>query len=489
MTDPRIRRDVGRLAIWDPALIWYAKAVAQMQTRPLDDPTSWRYLAAIHRYRRDEDVLQTPSDKLPSDSDQRRFWTQCQHNSWFFLPWHRMYLAVFEQIVASTIAELGGPHDWTLPYWNYSDGANANARVLPRAFYSAQLPDGSPNPLLVVDRNSGWNQGVSRADDQDVDVNRCLKAAVFSGSAVSASFGGGPTVFNHEGGVAGLVDAVPHGSMHMALGGWMRRFSSAALDPIFWLHHANIDRLWTIWLKRDTQHSNPAERNWLTALRFEFHDGARKVVAFTPSQMVDTMAMPAPYKYEDETDPVGGIPVVSGRPKPGRRARMTQRRIPEMIAATSKPILLAGDKTSTTLSATAPSGPGRRSLERGTAGMQIFLNIENITGVSDATSYSVYLDLPADANPAEHPELMAGLLPMFGVTEASQLDESHPGSGLSYSMEITEIVRTLEARKAWDPGDIRLTFVPKQRAAEPAPRGGTALPSPIKVGRVSLYFD
>ncbi|WP_164975789.1 MULTISPECIES: hypothetical protein [unclassified Chryseobacterium] len=29
-------------------LFWYAKAVAEMQTRTLDDPTSWWFFAAIH---------------------------------------------------------------------------------------------------------------------------------------------------------------------------------------------------------------------------------------------------------------------------------------------------------------------------------------------------------------------------------------------------------------------------------------------------------
>ena len=34
----------------------------------------------------------------------------------------------------------------------------------------------------------------------------------------------------------------------MGVGGWMSAFATAAQDPIFWLHHANIDRLWEAWL-------------------------------------------------------------------------------------------------------------------------------------------------------------------------------------------------------------------------------------------------
>ena len=41
----RIRRNAGTLATWDPILEWYAKAVREMQSRPITDPASWRYQA------------------------------------------------------------------------------------------------------------------------------------------------------------------------------------------------------------------------------------------------------------------------------------------------------------------------------------------------------------------------------------------------------------------------------------------------------------
>jgi hypothetical protein len=130
----RIRKNVWKLPDWDPIIDWYARAIADMQTRPISDPTSWRYQAAIHDYSRGADPLARPSDRLPSASDQKTFWAQCQHGSWYFLPWHRMYLAYFEQVVAATVKRLGGPADWALPYWNYSDSTNPNARKLPPAF-------------------------------------------------------------------------------------------------------------------------------------------------------------------------------------------------------------------------------------------------------------------------------------------------------------------------------------------------------------------
>ena len=113
----RIRKNVWKLTplsasdAWHPDLLGYAIAIADMQTRPITDPTSWTYQAAIHGFDPDAHAGQT----LPSQSHQDRFWNQCQHASWFFLPWHRMYLAVFEQIIAAAVERLTGVDDWALP--------------------------------------------------------------------------------------------------------------------------------------------------------------------------------------------------------------------------------------------------------------------------------------------------------------------------------------------------------------------------------------
>ena len=258
----RTRQDVWKLSTqnpWHPTLLWYAKAVGQMKTRALNDPTSWRYQAAIHEYFRDTDPLASPADVLPSQQQQDRFWTQCQHFSWFFLPWHRMYLFFFEQIVAKAVEDLGGPVDWSLPYWDYSDANNAKARKLPPAFLAQTLPDGTPNPLRVSQRLRG-NDGADVASPVHVQL-RCLEAPDFSTGGLLGGGGGfcGPqTGFNHdEGNVVGDLDIQPHGSMHVRVGLWMGGFNTAALDPIFWVHHANVDRLWTVWRKRDDAHLDP----------------------------------------------------------------------------------------------------------------------------------------------------------------------------------------------------------------------------------------
>jgi tyrosinase len=38
-----------------------------------------------------------------------------------------------------------------------------------------------------------------------------------------------------------------HDSVHVWVGGSMSAIPTAPADPIFWMHHANIDRLWSVW--------------------------------------------------------------------------------------------------------------------------------------------------------------------------------------------------------------------------------------------------
>ena len=47
---PNMRQDVWKLGTgWSDTLLWYARAVRDLQTQKINDPTSWRYLARIPR--------------------------------------------------------------------------------------------------------------------------------------------------------------------------------------------------------------------------------------------------------------------------------------------------------------------------------------------------------------------------------------------------------------------------------------------------------
>jgi tyrosinase len=468
----RTRRDAWKLPVWDPTFLWYARAVRHMQTLPSTDPRSWAYQAAIHDF--NSSTPQTPP--LPPVPEQRTFWRQCQHFCWFFLPWHRMYLLHFERIVAETIVKLEGPADWALPYWNYSDASNPSARVLPQAFRDTHLPDGTENPLRIDDRDFG-NDGIAVGDPDDAEVCDALRKTRFvaQGPGGDPGFGGGVSAFNHGGGfgmIAGELERVPHGSMHGAVGGFMGRFDTAGLDPLFWLHHANIDRLWEVWRRRDPANTDPTQPLWLTGVSFPFHDKSGAAVTHTSSQFVNLAAPLLDYKYEDVSNPCVGLEGPEGE------VAVSDRR-PEMVGATFEPVQLGADASRTEIALSNPSGPGLESTEGPPA---VYLNLENITGSGKPVKYSVYLNVPDGDEPSDHPELLAGILPMFGLEETSRRDTEHAGSGLHYTLDITPVVRRLQQRDAWNPETVRVAFVPRRRGPElEAPA------QPIQVGRVSVY--
>lgn len=480
----RIRKDVYRLPSGDRTLEWYGRAIAEMKRRPLNDPTSWRYQAAIHGYNRSTDPLARPTDTLPTTTDQQRFWNQCQHSSWYFLPWHRGYLLYFERICLGHIVRLGGPRDWALPYWNYSaPGTSPNQKLIPPAFRPATV-GGQANPLFVAGRNGG-STGNAGIDPAEVSLD-CLKRTRFIGTSSGGSpgFGGPQTGFNHGGGPNGACERTPHGDIHVAVGGLMGAFETAGLDPLFWLHHANIDRLWEIWRARPTSLGDPTSSAWRD-FQFAIHNETGAVISFRSSQMTSTVANG--YRYQDVSSPFpagesAAAPetteestMVEEEPKAGDDG---ERRTAELAGASDESIPLGLGRSSTRIAVSAPSSSMMESAEADAEPARVFLNVENITGRGPSGNYAVYLNVPEDDEPEAHPENFVGTLPLFGIEEASSAESSHGGSGLTHVLEITELVRRLQSEGKWNEGDIDVDFVPLR----PVPGG-----SDVRIGRVSVY--
>ena len=482
----RVRESLWSLPPWDDTLVWYAKGVAGMRERLIKDPRSWRWQAAVHDYDRDWDPLAQDGDDLPSSADQQRFWSQCQHGSWFFLPWHRGYLAMFEQMVRAEIAAQDGPaDDWALPYWNYSDAAQPDARLVREEFRADDLPDGTPNALSrgIVrgeddeDAAHGKETGDFALDDSDVSL-RCLHTEPFQSPTWGGAtgFGGPKTGFMHGGGTIGDLERAPHGAVHVAVNGWLGAFNTAGLDPLFWCHHCNVDRLWEVWRGRGPQFQDPTAAAWTTKLPFELYDAAGDVISFTAGQVVDTTVPLLGYSYDDVSDPFGP----SG-PVESDEVTMPPAEPPPvtLVGASDAPVNLAGGATTTSVAIEAPESDALAA-EPG----HVYLNIENIRANTRATSYRVYVNAPDPEAPPE--DNFAGVLPLFGVREASGADDAHGGSGLTYALDITDLVARLKARGEWTEGELKVSFLPKKPKAAAAALADDA--AMLQVGRVSLYY-
>jgi tyrosinase len=471
----RTRKNILKLGNPGDDLDWYRKAVADLQNRPLTDPTSWRYQAAVHGYQRSIDPNPT-NVPFPPSTEQHDFWNQCQHQTWFFLPWHRAYLACFEQIVAAAVVKIGGPAGWALPYWNYSDPINNNqARLLPAAFVHATLSNNGPNPLFVPGRNS--TTANFHIPDQDVSLH-FLTSTHFTGGSVGAhpGFGGPQTAFSHGGQINGGLEDVPHNQIHDDIGGIMGDPRTAALDPIFWLHHANIDRLWEVWWKTRLN-PNPTDPNWLANLSFKFHDASGEVLTFTAGQVLDTTKVLHGYQYDDISDPIPASPhLIAAAPAPSPQ--------PELVGA-SAPVVLNTPQTTAHVPLRPQVAQAARTRIATSRPTRVFLNLENVTGQGSLPKYDIYIDVPpAGQDTSNRSPLLAGSLSLFGVQAASDPAGPQGGSGITSVIEITHLVDQLRREGRWDEARLHVTFMRRDVGAR------TAVPTQdLKIGRISVYYD
>lgn len=491
------RQDAWKLGTgWNETFLWYAKAIIELKQRPVTERTSWRYLGAMHAFNRSNWIALNIIDAttpLPPQAEIDTAWTQCQHSSYYFLPWHRGYLARFEQIIAATIATLGGPGDWKLPYWNYLDAANPNARRIPEAFLLEFLPDGvTRNPLNDVPRYGQKVLGPEpRLQIRDINLD-AMKPTVFTGTA---SFGGSKTLFSHsQMGVNGQLENSPHGSVHVLVGGtppanpgvgYLTRFDTAGLDPLFWLHHCNIDRLWAAWMTKPGV-TMETGKQWLDgpsdrAFVVPKLDGS----GLEPFTARDTLAGGKFYPEYEELHAGTNVPATSGAAVDlvGQGAGAMAE--PSVIGANAEKLVLGTGPAETEVRiAAAPAsamvtqmGPGAAAEQRD---KRLLLKLEHVRGKSIAGGLTAYLNLPDTLSAEQGEDYVAGSAALFGLANASEVDGPEGGNGLTLVFDITELARRLIASADFDPERLRIKIVSGHD-------GGDA--DPVTVDRVSVLRD
>jgi len=520
-----VRSEIRKLGgKWNDTILWYAKGVGALQKKPITDAESWWFLGAMHGFHPvvwKEFEFITDATVLPDEVVHKRFWDQCQHQSWYFLPWHRGYLYAFEEIVRNAVVAQGGPADWALPYWNYSAETDPAARELPDEFAEAKLPDGSDNPLFVTRRYGDGNVPIT-IDPRSVALSALEGENVFTGgdTDIPPGFGGPVTTFHHgpeSETTNGGLESLPHNNVHGAIGGakpgtnpndwWnlglMSMPITAGLDPIFWLHHANIDRLWTIWGKmpgraNPTDRTKPTDLDWLDGpADREFVmplSGGREWV-FTAKDVLDTRAQPLDYEYDDEATPAStsrvtrrlaslGVQTVSPTDIPVKEASVTEAGRPELIGASDPGVTVVGRTRLEVKLDQQGVEPLRKRLSQVAAAggidrepPRVFLKIEGVRGTADAAVYYVYIDLPAHGDPKDYPDRFAGTLSLFGASAASAPDGPTAGSGVNQVLEITGIVDALHL-SGDELAKLDVQFVPSNAPTEKAE---------MQIGRLSVF--
>lgn len=252
------------------------KGVAEMKKRFMEDPKDprgWVKQAFIH--------------------GDCTYFTSCQHKNWYFPPWHRSFIYYFEQLIQF----FSGDSNFALPYWDWS-----RTTSVPDSFY------GTGNPL---DDDISLKDPPTSCPDAPSAGRGVTQGTQFSQADLDTYVGpkrindiqSNPDYATYGGAVSGrgALEATPHNFIHRWVGGDteggsekdsnMAQFFSP-MDPIFWMHHCNVDRLYSNWLERGFYPplDKPA---WADKSFNDFYDKDRKQVGaeFTCGMTVNSQVM------------------------------------------------------------------------------------------------------------------------------------------------------------------------------------------------------
>jgi len=453
---PKTRPNIYCLHANSPILKAYKKGIEEMRSRPATDPTSWLAQANIHG-------AFSPPPGMIADA--------CQHGNLFFLSWHRMYLHFFERIVRKA----SGFPNFVLPFWGYSPTGD---RTLPAPF---RIPANASNPLYVSQRRATINGG-----------------APLSASAVDAGVALGLVPFNS---FSSSLESTPHGVVHTGVGGpggWMSAFETAAQDPIFWLHHANIDRLWEVWLASGGGRTNPTTNAaWMTT-KFEFYDENGKTVTMTGADVLDTAqqldyvyagamcAHPVPPGSWRQFSRIAALDAQSS----ARLNRISARPAlpqPRPLAQVKSPVRLGAGRATVAVPLGAESAKAIAALEAETGeGRQLSLVLEDIH-VEEAPDiyYEIYVNLPPGVTPTYTSPYYLGNLDFFGPSPKSE----RPHGPAIRTFSLLPTVARLRAAGRWRDNEMRLTFVPKAPTERESPATALGQRTQAVVGAITIRIE
>ncbi len=149
-----------------------------------------------------------------------------QHTSARLLPWHRVFLYLFEEALHNYHPDV------CIPYWDWT---RPEEQHFPDWLTSVLPTVQTPTRTINVVRSPGSGGGLASITSATPTAMAKTNYTDFSG----------------------LVNGI-HGSLHIWVGGTMSDASISPADPVFWLHHANLDRLWWVWYNSPQgNHQNP----------------------------------------------------------------------------------------------------------------------------------------------------------------------------------------------------------------------------------------
>ncbi|XP_068644957.1 polyphenol oxidase, chloroplastic-like [Aristolochia californica] len=309
----------------DDFLAKFKKGIDLMKALPADDPRNFTQQANVHCAYCDGAYNQIGFPDLEIQV----------HNSWLFFPWHRCYLYFFERILGKLI----GDEKFALPFWNWDAPAGMQ---LPAIYADRASPlydtlrDAKHQPPTMLDLDYDMVEPNMPNDEQITSNLTIMYRQMVSGAKTPLLFFGAPYRAGGEPDPgAGSLESTPHGPVHLWTGDRtqpnrenMGNFYSAARDPIFYGHHANVDRMWSIWKSLGGKRRDYTDTDWLNSA-FLLYDENAQLVRVKVRDCLDNSKLR--YTYQDVD-----IPWLRNRPTPLRPK--------EAKAATKRASTTTGEK-------------------------------------------------------------------------------------------------------------------------------------------------
>jgi tyrosinase len=416
----------------------YAQAVKLMMALPPTNPLSWTFQWYTH-------AVPTNTTKAaaltqifgPNPSVNKTLatdmWNTCQGHfaasgEPYFCPWHRMYVCYFEEIIRAILKD----PKFTLPYWNYTVPAGY---AVPKEFRLQNDP--LWGPLYRPNRNPTSNAG------------QPIFAAGGSASDMSPAPAMAETQYLPSGAIQGFnqtLDFGLHGNIHVFTGNGqgMGQIPWAANDPIFWMHHCNIDRIWTSW--NNAGHANPNTAAWLGQV-FIFAGPDGKGVKAVVKDYTNTKKCDYQYDQLIGTKLVASVaaslapaaaaaPVTVAKTQPG----------PVALGAAPVRVNLQAATPSVSPAATPAASPLSARLSALPENHRVYLVINDFKAdAQPETLFRVYLDLP-DSPPSDPVNShYVGSFNFFAAVPHGD-DHDHADTARSISFDITDIAANLDAK-------------------------------------------
>ncbi|KAK8335916.1 hypothetical protein V6Z11_A09G088300 [Gossypium hirsutum] len=303
----------------------FSKAIELMKALPASDPRSFMQQANVHCAYCDGAYHQLGFPDLDLQV----------HNSWLFFPFHRFYLYFFEKILGKLIDD----PTFAMPFWNWDSPAGMQMPAIyanPNSPLYDKLRNASHKPPTLLDLDyNGIDETLSSKDQISSNLNVMYRQMVSNGKTAKLFLGNAYRAGEEPDPGAGSLENIPHGPVHIWCGDNtqqnfenMGNFYSAGRDPIFYAHHSNVDRMWSVWKTLGGKRTDFTDSDWLDSA-FLFYDENANLVRVKVRDCLDTKKLG--YEYQNVE-----IPWIKTKPTPKRVTSKVKRALGVANAAETK---------------------------------------------------------------------------------------------------------------------------------------------------------